>query len=182
MTARERIPAAADRSRQYSLTREDAVDLGGMSSMPVDLREEVIIGLMKRRGQKAVIRMFANFMGLANSVVANMRDAIEVYAIVEGDMHPHSAEQLNLPDIFGACNGAGLTDRIDQSKLCDTCAFRLGTIANQCAPTTCDADYCAHPGERPFLCHEHEEGEEPSKACAGFAQLRARRKPLAEAE
>lgn len=165
-----------EHARQYSLTREQAMDLAGLAALPTAVREEMILKLAVRRGPVYVARLLAQFIGLANSVVHNNREAIENFAIVDGAMHPHTAEKLNLPDIFGACNGAALAVDIDQAKLCGGCAFRLGTCANQSGSTTCDADYLAHPGEEPFYCHEdmNEDGT-PKRACAGFAQLRARR-------
>lgn len=81
------------------------------------------------------------------------------------------------PTIFGALNGVVLAEGIDPAPLCPGCAFRQGTAANQIPSTTCDADFCSHPDEQPFMCHAGlDERGEPTRGCPGFAQLRARRK------
>jgi hypothetical protein len=168
------------RAATYSLSKADAEWLAGLVGLPVDVRAEVLTKYAAQLGMEALVNLFAQFIGLANSVVSNSADAIEVFAIIEGDMHPYTSEKLNLPTIFGACNGAIIAHGIDASQLCAGCAFRLGTFANQSASTTCDADWCSHPGETPFMCHmDLDDQGEPTKGCAGFAQLRAKRKAAA---
>lgn len=166
----------APKELQYVLTREDASWLAGISSLPVALRRQALAKYGEQHGSEALINLFAQFMGLANSVVANQKEALVIFQMVDLGIWPETAEKLNLPTIFGACNGAMLADGVEQDGLCGGCAFRVGTLANQSPNTTCDADWCSHPGEDAFYCHEHPEGEEPSKACVGFARLRARRK------
>lgn len=166
-----------ERARRYHLIRQDAVLLAGAAGLPADVREICFEQYAAEHGVKALAILFAQFMGMANSVVANNREAIELFGIVEGGLMPQVAEQLNLPTIFGACNGAIIAQAVDQEPLCEGCAFRLGTVANQSPITTCDADWLSHPGEDPFWCHEDlNDKMEPTKACAGFAQLRAMRK------
>jgi len=165
------------RENLYSLTRDEAGTLAGACSMPADLRAEIFEKYAARHGVKALASLFAQFMGLANSVVANNRDALEIFGMVHCDMGHYQAEKLNLPTIFGACNGALIAEGVDPSGLCGGCAFRLGTHANQSPVTTCDADWCSHPGESTFMCHEDiDDRGQPMKACAGFARLRAKRK------
>lgn len=168
------------RAQEYSMGREDASWLAGTCQMPVDIRKVSLEAYTKQKGTDALINLFAQFIGMANSVVANNQEAIEIFGIIEGGMTPQQAEKLNLPTIFGACNGAMIAVGIDQSPLCRGCAFRIGTLANQSPSTTCDADYCGYPGEQPFMCHEDMDDKgEPTKGCIGFAQLRARRKRAA---
>lgn len=168
---------AAPRENLYALSHAEASTLAGACSLPADLRMHVFEKYAQRHGVVALANLFAQFMGLANSVVANNRDALEIFAMVHCDFGPYQAEKLNLPTIFGACNGAMLADGVDQDGLCGGCAFRVGTCANQSPVTTCDADWCGHPGEASFFCHEElDERGAPTKACAGFARLRAKRK------
>ena len=164
------------RDTAYSLTRDQAETLAGATGLPVNVREVIFTRYAEEHGAPALAALFAQFMGLANSVVANNRDALEIFSMVHLDMAPYTAEKLNLPTIFGALNGAIIADGVEQDGLCDGCAFRHGTHANQSPITTCDADYCSHPGEQPFMCHDHMENEEPTRACVGFARLRAARK------
>ena len=90
-------------------------------------------------------------------------------------MHPHQAEKLNMPSVPGALAGIGLARGIDPVPLCHGCAFRQGSIANQCWPTVCDAGDCSLPEEAAFLCHEVPDPEQPpATACRGFIQARAK--------
>jgi hypothetical protein len=164
-------------SREYTLTREQAMTLGGAAGLSRDIRKMIFEKIAKDEGVAALADLFAQFMGLANSVVENNRQALELFGLCHLGMEPWEAEKLNLPTIFGACNGAAISQGIEQDGLCHGCAFRLGSAANQSPSTTCDADFCAHPGEQPFMCHEDMiDAEPPSKACAGFSRLRAVRK------
>lgn len=162
-------------AREYHLTENDASWLASMVQMPPDIRREALAAYTAQNGLNRLLNLFTQFIGMANAVVMSAHEAIEIFGIVEGGHHPH-ASNWNLPTITGACNGAILADGIIQHGLCGGCAFRLGTLANQSPITTCDADWCGHLGEEPFLCHEVPAGEEPSKACVGFARLRARRR------
>ena len=166
-----------DRTTEYALTRSQATTLAGATGLPVETREEIFAHYAKVHGAPALASLFAQFMGLANSVVANNRTALEIFGMVNLDGGPYTVEKYNLPTIFGACNGAIIADGVEQEGLCGGCAFRIGTHANQSPVTTCDADYCSHPGEQPFMCHEdmREDGD-PKRACVGFARLRATRK------
>lgn len=160
----------------YAIARSDADWLRGTVLMDAEIRVKVLQRYLRDNGADALVALFAQFMGLANSVVANNREMVELILITEAGMTPATAEQSNLPTVFGALQGVTIAAGIDQSKLCHGCAFRLGTVANQSPVTTSDADWCSHPGEKNFLCHMDGQAEgQHRKACAGFAQLRARR-------
>jgi hypothetical protein len=167
-------------TRHYELCKSDASWLAGAVLMPPDIRQKVFEKYAEENGQARLVNLFVQFVGMANSVVENGRAFLEEVAIIHGDMHPYQAEKLNLPTIYGACRGAEMAHGITQDALCGGCAFRIGTHANQSPTTTCDADACAHPYEQPFMCHEDlDEGGNPTKGCAGAAQLRAVRKTRA---
>lgn len=169
-----------ERERRYSLTRKQGETLAGASNLPIDLREMIFARYAKDHGSKALAALFAQFMGLANSVVENNRQALELFGLCHAGLEPWETEKLNLPTIFGACKGAVIAIGVEQDGLCHGCAFRLGSTANQSPSTTCDADWCAHPGEQPFMCHEDMDAEgDPRKACVGFARARATRKRIA---
>lgn len=167
-------------SGQYAISRADAEMLMGATGLPLEARLMVLRHHLADRSADAVLDLFAQFIGLANSVVENNREMVEIVLMVEGGMSDRMAEKINLPTIFGALQGIRLADGVDQSALCQGCAFRPGTPANQSPSTTCDADYCAHPGEANFMCHaDMDERGEPTRACPGWAQLRAQRKRAA---
>lgn len=164
----------------YSISPGAAEVLMGANGLPPDLRREALGKLLGDR--EAVLDLFSEFMGLANSVVENNREMIEIILICEGGMSDREAEKANLPTIFGALNGIQLAEGVDTSRACHGCAFRLGSCANQSPVTTTDADHAGNPGEFNFMCHEDlDERGEPTKGCAGFAQVRARRKMEAAA-
>lgn len=61
---------------------------------------------------------------------------------------------MNLPSEDGAKLGKELSRLAGHPQAaCDSCAFRLGTIPNQCATTLLQAMECLITGE-PFLCHK----------------------------
>ena len=154
----------------YKIAPRDADELKGISGLPHEFRLLRLQQLFADRPAKA-LELFSQFIGLANSVIANNREAAEMILILEGNMWPQSAEKANLPTIFGALNGIGLAASVNQRKTCHSCAFRLGTCANQSPITTCDVQYVAENDDR-FMCHlDMNENDEPTKVCAGYKQL-----------
>jgi hypothetical protein len=155
----------------YTLSDADADVLKGAALIPVDLRVQLLTRYMREHGDAALLNLFAQFVGVANTVANNCREAAEMLLILEGGMYPHQAEKANLPTIFGALNGVKLANGVRQDKLCDGCAFRRGTPANTSPSTTIDASDCADDGTR-FMCHErHLDAQgEPTQLCVGFAQ------------
>lgn len=159
----------------YDFEPKVADYLKGIVLHDTEIRRECIAVMRDKFGDDAVIESFVQFIGLANSVMYNQRDFLELYAITEMDMHPNTAEKINFPSIFGALLGVGLA-KYGCEKACSGCAFRLGSHANQSETTTGDADWCGHPGEPPFMCHENLDEGEPTKVCAGWLRLRQERK------
>lgn len=163
---------------EYEIGHAALDALMGAAVLPVAIRRTILDRLLSDLGREGFVDAFANFIGLANSVVANNREMIEVILLTEGRMYPAQAEKANLPTIFGALNGLKIAAGIDPAKTCAGCAFRVGTPANQSPSTTVDAEWCGHPGESDFMCHMEglDERGEPTEGCAGWAQLRAARK------
>jgi hypothetical protein len=150
--------------------------LAGMMNFDLDLRRELLASWSEREGQAALIEAFAQFIGLANSVVQNSHDFLEIMAIIHGDVTPYETEKINFPTTFGALMGVKLVE-FGCEQACAGCAFRLGSAANQSPCTTADADWCGHPGEQAFMCHEDmDEKGEPTKICQGWVRLRQSRK------
>jgi hypothetical protein len=155
----DRAPAT-----DYALTSAEAEMLKGAVLLPAEFREKVLERILQDRGPGTLLRLFVQAIGLANSVVANNRAMVEEGCLLP----PDSVEKLNLPTLFGALNGVALAASAEGCKgMCPTCAYRLGSPANQCEPTVCDADWQAGSGE-PFLCHHHD-GPGPTTPCRGHA-------------
>lgn len=163
------------KATDFAISAEDAKDLSGISLMPADLRAELLSRLAEKHGTAWLVGLFAQFVGLANSVMASGREAMEDILMIDGEMHPYSAEKVNLPTIFGALQGVILADGIKQRPLCHGCAFRLGTPANQSPSTTADVTWCLS-GDDGFMCHtEFDKQGKPKRKCKGFAQALKRR-------
>src|SRR6185503_13705551 len=134
----ELSPKAID----YELSVRDSKELLGVVLLPHEIRLKVLENYRKEHGSQALANLFSQFIGLANSVVANSHDAIELFLIVGKVEHPYQAEKMNWPTIFGALNGVKLAKGVNQEKTCHGCACRLGSLANQSPSTTCDVEWC----------------------------------------
>lgn len=160
-------------SAKYSLTQLQADDLKGMVLLPDELRRKLLRNYQRQHGTAALIGLFAEFIGLANSVILNSREFVEMFLITYYKEYPETAEKINLPTIQGAL--AGVKTAVPPSKgMCHGCAFRLGSVANQCEVTTMDAQCAAENRDKNFYCHEdmNEDGS-PKHLCAGYAKAAA---------
>jgi hypothetical protein len=166
--------SAEERACDYDLSPAEADALLGVTLLPADAREAALARFAREHGEAVLIRLFAQLIGLANSVVANNRARIALHLITKAGVPSYAAESVNLPTVAGALNGAKIAHGIVQEGLCRGCAFRLGSAENQSPVTTLEAGECA-AGDEPFFCHEGSNGE-PTRICAGFAQARRMRK------
>lgn len=159
-------------SCDYAIPAPLAKVLVGIVSMPTRGRHQGLQQLAAHLGSDGFIDLFAQFIGMSNQVAENAREHAQAMLVEEG-LHPYTAEKINMPSPVGALQGAQLADGVDTSSLCHGCAFRRGSVANTCAPTTADAEWCSQPNERPFMCHVDLDGSgDPTQACRGFAQRR----------
>ena len=157
----------------YALQPDMASLLYGIATLPADMRREAMTAIRHKYGGPVLDDLFAQFIGLASSVAANAQEHAE-QLLIEFGAHPYTAEKINMPNILGALNGLHLVEGVDTALICHGCAYRLGSVANQCLPTTMDADMCTQPGEVAFMCHaEMDVSGNPLKGCRGFAQRRA---------
>lgn len=167
-----------ERSCDYSMSEDHAKSLAGIILLNLELRRLALAKIAKIEGPDAIVEMFAQFIGMANSVLSNSHDFLEIAGIVEAGLTDRQAGQINFPTHFGALMGVGLA-KYGCEKMCAGCAFRLGSHANQSPATTSDADWCGHPGEQAFMCHEDLDEGGPTKICAGWLRLRQDRKKAA---
>lgn len=157
----------------YRLSRADAALLLGALNMKADERAETLRRLLP---PEDAARILAEFIGLAASVHENVRGFAEAMIVCEANVDPNFVEKWNFPDLMGALLGVGLSEMVSPSPdMCGGCAFRRGAHANQCVSTITDAQWTLHPGEQPFMCHEHLEDEQPTRACGGWKQARRSR-------
>jgi hypothetical protein len=145
----------------------------GVVGLPREFRIKALEVFARDRGKLGLLLAFADFIGLANQVVDNSRNMVELILMIEGGMSDREAERANLPTMFGALSGIKLAIDPPLPEMCHGCAYRQGSAANQSPSTSCDADWCANPGEPKFLCHaELNDNLEPYKTCAGFLHKR----------
>jgi len=158
---------------EYALDADQAEALAGLAVLATSDRPEFIERLQQRHGPAWVVDLFAQAMAVANSVVEKNREMAEFVAITKGKMHPNQAERINLPTILGAALGAKNAINADTSVICEGCAFRLGSVANQCVSTQADVRYVELEGDSRFLCHMNglDESGNPTKACPGWAKF-----------
>lgn len=167
----------------YRLTPAEAAFLAALVAVsPAErvhsMRRMVASGL----GVGGLVRLFSTFVSVAQSVVANNRALIETALVAHGE-DPHTIGRVNLPCLLGALSGAILAADIEQDGLCSGCAYRLGTPANQCAPTLNDAIESSVPGTNAFWCHEELRANgDPVRKCRGSLRARRRPAPAREAE
>lgn len=155
---------------RYTLSRKDAEYLAAVTLMPTDMRFELLQRYRKENGQDALLNLFVEFIGLANSVEQNSCERIQSVAVEYLKMPQVDAERLNLPTIFGALDGSGLAVESPTKGMCGGCAFRRGSIANQCLNTVFDAKEAIQSKDEMFMCHENGcSGGNATKLCAGFA-------------
>ena len=162
---------------QYEFSQDDRYNLGALHLLPREHRITIMNKYLGTHGITALLNFFANYVGLTNSLLHNAEEMAIMTCITEGKMNPTSAEKINLPSLLGAFNGMALSSGTDQSKLCGTCAYRHGSIANQCLITVSDAISCQEGRDGHFMCHENlDDKGEPTQACAGYAQKVAAQK------
>lgn len=155
---------------EYEISNQDAQVLARLvSSAPPD-RVSVLEQFLSRHGTGHLVNLFAGFIECANSVITNCKSTAELLLITEGGLHPHAAEEINMPSLLGALNGVVLANMVDPAGTCSGCAYRLGTAANQSLITTQDAAY-VRDEHNVFFCHENvAQGSLPTQICIGHAK------------
>ena len=158
----------------YSIAPDDAFDLMGLLMLPAEQRAVLLRRRAEMFGADWVVQAFAQFMGLAASLESNTRDVVDLFRICELKEHPYSPE-INIPTLTGALQGCRIAVE-PTPAMCSSCAFRLGTPANQSPITTIDASDAAQDSFQ-FFCHDDmDESGEPRRLCAGYALARSQNK------
>ncbi|MFT0517320.1 hypothetical protein [Pseudomonas faucium] len=152
------------------MSPDDALLIAGIGQHGLDLRRTMVRQVLEQHGTERLVEMLAQFIGMANSVVANCAEMSDMVLIHECGVHPDKFDSVNLPTIFGACQGVKIASKCDPAGACHGCAYRLGSIANQSPITTSDAEFMAHD-RKGFMCHaELDERGEPLRVCVGHAK------------
>lgn len=161
---------AMTENTDYSMTPTDAMEMAGIAALDLGKRREALSLYLDRNDPQRLIEMFAQFIGMANSVAANCAEMSDEVLILECGVHPDRFDSVNLPTIVGACQGVIIASKCEPTGTCHGCAYRLGSIANQSPIATSDADYVAYD-KKGFMCHAFvDEFGEPTKVCVGHAK------------
>lgn len=147
-------------TRKYNIDARDQKELQSIILMDDELRKKLLGKYLREHGSLKLINLFSQFIGMANSVVANCHDTANesVKKYVPAEM------SINMPSLLGACYGAKNARLSKLTTMCDTCAFRIGTIANQSESTQLDMEECGM-SDGDFLCHEKDH------KCIGYASI-----------
>lgn len=162
------VPPAA--ALDYELTSVEATFLLKVVQAPTHEREGLLSRYANSAGLGDAIRLLSQVIGCANAVIENCRVGAVGLLITEGGLHPHVAEDINLPTLAGAMSGVMLAAGVDPRGTCSGCVYRHGTHANQSPVTTEDALYSAC-GSQKFMCHENlDQRGSPTQVCIGHAK------------
>lgn len=155
---------------EYELKAVEAEFLLKVVEASTQEREVMLSRYANAAGAEDVIRLLSQLIGCANAVIENCRVGAIDLLITEGGLHPHVAEDINLPTLAGAMAGVKLAAEVDPRGVCSGCVYRHGTHANQSPVTTEDAAYSAC-GSRKFMCHENlDHRGSPTQVCIGHAK------------
>ncbi len=154
----------------YSMSPADAELIAALCKHDLGARRSMTKAVAEQFGVERLVELLAQFIGMANSVAANCGAMSDMVLIEECGVHPDKFDSVNLPTILGACQGVLLAGKCDPAGACYSCAYRLGSPANQSPIATSDAEFKS--GEpRGFMCHAHlDERGEPTKVCVGHAK------------
>lgn len=155
---------------EYMMAPTVALELTQIVQNELAERIELLTTFLNQRGEKSLIEAFAQFMGLANSVVENCAAMSDQVLIEECGVHPDKFTSVNMPTILGALQGVVLASGCEPAGACHGCAYRLGSIANQSPIATEDAAYMAF-NSKGFMCHAYaDDAGEPTRVCVGHAR------------
>lgn len=155
---------------EYALTPEQALSLAKVAQTHLAERRALLMSYAAAQGVDGLVDLFAQFVGLANSVAVNCREMTDLVLITEMGMNPDKFDSINLPTILGACQGVLLAARCDPTGACHGCAYRLGSIANQSPMATSEAAYMSFD-QKGFMCHAVLDDEHnPTHVCVGHAK------------
>lgn len=137
------------------------------------LMDQAATGMTKQEVGEAMIHL----LELAEQVTGNAEEHAIGLLIAEGGMHPYQAERINFPSLKGAALGLKAASRVPEygcERLCEGCAYRQGSVANQCLPTQTDVEW-ALDTEQGFNCHINgydEATDMPTQLCVGYVHAK----------
>lgn len=125
-----------------------------------------------------LLNLLGNVLNVAVNYAQSCDETLHLHLVTTGDIHPYTVEKLNMPNFHGALHGLILAQKAPkQAVLCESCAYRCGTLANHSLGTQGDLAHAIKNGEV-FYCHKDienldcptSEDRKRMKPCKGWAQ------------
>ncbi|MCG2572266.1 hypothetical protein LVY74_01675 [Acinetobacter sp. ME22] len=141
-------------------------------------RLNAIQAIFADKSKDEVLAAFHSVFWTGVDYAASCDETLHLHLVTTGDIHPYTVEKLNMPSFQGALHGLILAQKAPkQAVLCESCAYRCGTLANHSLTTQADLAY-AIKNEKVFYCHKDienldcptSEDRKRMKPCKGWAQ------------
>ncbi|WP_417211998.1 hypothetical protein [Acinetobacter venetianus] len=125
-----------------------------------------------------LLGILAGVLNISCDYAASCDETLELHLVTTGDLHPYTVEKLITPSFEAAINGLKISKKApNKSVLCESCAYRCGTLANHSSSTQADLAY-AIESKAIFYCHQEienldyptEEDKKRMRPCRGWAQ------------
>lgn len=143
--------------------------LNAAASLPADTRLDYLKQNLSTLSSDDLIAVIDNVMQVATDYTSSCDEAVWLHLMCNGQ-YPDTFDRLNVPSFSAAIKGLTLIDiAINTSKLCDTCAYRAGTLGNHSQTTQSDVEHALADGAV-FYCHNDAKGTVKMKACQGYVQ------------
>ena len=146
--------------------------------LPEAERLQAIKDKFSAKSQDELLNLLGNVLNVAVNYAQSCDETLYLHLVTTGDMHPYAIDKLISPSFHGALNGLILAQKApNQDVLCESCAYRCGTLANHCLSTQSDLAHALEL-DAVFYCHKDIENlHSPSatdrkrmKPCKGWAQ------------
>lgn len=145
--------------------------------LPIDQRLQAVKDNFSNKNTDDLLELLFTLINVSDDYTNACDEAIELHLSIYSDMHPDKLS-FNKPSFHGALNGLILSSKApNQNVLCESCAYKQGTLANSSLSTQSDLAYaignCAT-----FYCHKNieniecpsEEDRKRMRPCKGWAQ------------
>ena len=146
--------------------------------LPEAERLQAIKNSFGDKSQDELLGLLGNVLNVAVNYAQSCDETLYLHMVTNGGMHPYAIEKLISPSFHGALNGLILAQKAPkQDVLCESCAYRCGTLANHCLTTQSDLAH-ALESDAVFYCHKDienldcptSEDKKRMKPCKGWAQ------------
>ena len=146
--------------------------------LPEAERLQAIKDKFSEKSHDELLNLLGNVLNVAVDYAQSCDETLYLHLVTTGGMHPYAVEKLISPSFHAALNGLILADKAPkQDILCESCAYRTGTLANHCLTTQSDLAQALELSAV-FFCHKDIENldiptsidRKRMKPCKGWCQ------------